>query len=113
MLLVLVAVFIPAFFFFAGIALTISSTVTDSAEGQQAIGIISMPVGFSYWFAYLIISNPNSTFSVILSLIPFTAPTLMPLRLAFGVVPWEQVLILVVVTTLGGCFHYLAGRPGV
>ncbi len=111
LLLMLLAIFIPSFFFFAGIALTISSTVTDSSEGQQAIGIISMPVGFSYWFAYLIISNPSSAFSVTLSLIPFTAPTLMPLRMAFGVVPWVQVLALVGITTVSAVFTiWLAAR---
>ncbi|MBN2044520.1 MAG: ABC transporter permease [Anaerolineales bacterium] len=110
-LLVLVMLFIPAFFFFSGIALTISSMVTDSSEGQQMIGIISMPVGFSYWFAFLIISNPGSVLSTILSLIPFTLPTLMPLRLAFGLVPWWQILLGVGITTLGAFFTiWLAAR---
>lgn len=91
-ILLLVLVFIPAFFFFAGIALTISSTVTESSEGQQMIGIIGMPIGFSYWFAAIIVTNPSSPLSVALSMFPFTAPTLMPLRLAFGIVPLEQLL---------------------
>ncbi len=109
--LMLLLVFIPAFFFFAGIALTISSTVTESSEGQQAVGLISMPVGFSYWFAYLIISNPNSPFSVGLSLFPFTAPTLMPMRLAFGTVPWSQVAMCVGILTVGAVFTiWLAAR---
>ena len=107
----LVIIFIPAFFFFAGIALTISSTVTESAEGQQALAIISMPVGFSYWFAYVIISNPNSPLSIGLSLFPFTAPTLMPLRIAFGSVPMSQVLLLVAINTVGAIFTiWLAAR---
>ena len=110
-LLALVLVFLPAFFFFAGIALTISSTVTESSEGQQAVGLISMPVGFSYWFAYLIISNPNSPLSVGLSLFPFTAPTLMPMRLAFGSVPWSQVAICIGILTIGAIFTiWLAAR---
>ncbi len=107
----LLLVFIPAFFFFAGIALTISSTVTESSEGQQAIGIISMPVGFSYWLVYPIMSNPGSPFSVGLSLFPLTAPTLMPMRLAFGVVPWQQLAICVGILSLGSMFTiWLAAR---
>jgi len=96
-ILLLVLVFIPAFFFFAGIALTISSTVTESSEGQQAIGIIAMPVGFSYWFAALIVTNPSSPLAVGLSLFPFTAPTLMPMRAAFGEVPLEQFIACVAI----------------
>jgi len=111
MILVLMLVFVPAFFFYAGIALTISSTVTESSEGQQAVGLISMPVGFSYWFAFLIISNPNSPFSVGLSLFPFTAPTLMPMRLAFSTVPGNQLAICVGVLTVGAVFTvWLAAR---
>lgn len=107
----LLLVFIPAFFFFAGIALTISSTVTDSSEGQQAIGIVSMPVGFSYWLVYPIMSNPSSPFSVGLSLFPLTAPTLMPMRLAFGVVPWEQLAVCVAILSVGAVFTiWLAAR---
>jgi len=109
--LMLVLVFIPAFFFFSGIALTISSTVTESTEGQQAIGLISMPVGFSYWFAALIIANPSSPASVGLSLFPLTAPTLMPLRVAFGVVPLEQFLACIVILTVSAVFTiWLAAR---
>ena len=107
----LVLVFIPAFFFFSGIALTISSTVTESSEGQQAIGLISMPVGFSYWFAALIVSNPSSPLAVGLSLFPFTAPTLMPMRAAFGEVPLEQFLACVAILTGSAVFTiWLAAR---
>jgi len=109
--LLLSLVFIPAFFFFAGIALTISSTVTESTEGQQAIGIISMPVGFSYWFAALIVTNPNSPVSIGLSLFPFTAPTLMPLRAAFGIVPLEQFLACIAILSVSAVFTiWLAAR---
>ena len=85
--------------------------VTDSSEGQQAVGLVSMPVGFSYWFAILIISNPNSPFSVGLSLFPFTAPTLMPLRFAVGIVPRGEVIACVVILTLCAMFSiWLAAR---
>ncbi|MEJ2485740.1 MAG: ABC transporter permease [Anaerolineales bacterium] len=110
-ILMLVLVFIPGFFFFAGIALTISSTVTESSEGQQMIGLISMPVGFSYWFAALIVTNPNSPLSIGLSIFPFTAPTLMPIRLAFSSVPLEQFLGCVAALTLSAAFTiWLAAR---
>ena len=104
LLLILILIFILGFFFFAGIALTVSSTVTESSEAQQVIAIVSMPVSFSYLLALLVISNPDSALSVALSLIPFTSVVIMPLRLAFGTVPPEQVAtclgILAVVAAL-------------
>ncbi len=110
-ILTLVLIFIPAFLFIAGIALTISSTVTESSEGQQAVGIIAMPIGFSYWFAALIVSNPSSPLSIGLSMIPFTAPTIMPLRLAFGFVPAWQVAACIGILTVSAAFTiWLAAR---
>lgn len=110
-ILLLLLVLVPAFFFVAGIALTISSTVTESTEGQQAVGIISMPIAFSYWFSALIISNPNSPLSVGLSMFPFTAPTIMPLRMAFGFVPaWEMAASIAILMLSALFTTWLAAR---
>ena len=94
--------FILAFFVFAGITLTISSTVTETQEAQQMIGIVAMPVGFSYWFAVLVINNPNSPLSIGLSMFPLTAPTIMPLRLAFTNIPVGQLAVGAFILLLSG-----------
>lgn len=91
-LLPLLLVLVPAYFLYAALYLTVSSTVTESTESQQMSGIFAMPLAFSYWFGVVIVSNPNGPLSVLLSLFPLTAPTLMSLRMAFTVVPMEQVL---------------------
>jgi ABC-2 type transport system permease protein len=96
-ILILLAILIPAYLMYAGLAVMISGTVTEAAEGQQMAGMFSLPLGFSYWLAILIIMSPNSPLSVTLSMIPFTAPTLMPLRVAFAVVPIEQIIITTVI----------------
>jgi len=94
--------FILAFFVFAGITLTISSTVTETQEAQQMIGIVAMPVGFSYWFAVLVINSPNSPLSIGLSMFPLTAPTIMPLRLAFTTIPAGQLAVGAFILLLSG-----------
>ena len=46
-----------------------------------------------------------------LSLFPFTAPTLMPMRAAFGEVPLEQFLACVAILTVSAVFTiWLAAR---
>jgi ABC-2 type transport system permease protein len=82
---------------YAGLAVMISGTVTEAAEGQQMTGMFSLPLAFSYWLAVLIIANPHSPLSVILSLIPFIAPTSMTLRVAFSVVPIEQIIAVTLI----------------
>ncbi len=92
-ILALVAILIPAYLMYAGLAVMVSGTVTEAAEGQQMTGMFSLPLAFSYWLAPLIIGNPQSPLSTILSMIPFIAPTSMPLRVAFSVVPVEQIAV--------------------
>lgn len=110
-LLPLLLVLVPGFFMYAALYLTVSSTVTESSESQQMSGIFAMPLAFSYWFGVVIVSNPNGPLSVLLSLFPFTAPTLMSLRMAFTVVPMEQILASAGILTLSAAFAiWLAAR---
>ncbi len=104
LILILVGLFVPAFFFYAGLALTISSTVSEVSEGQQAVGLISMPLSFSYFLAVAVVLNPASPISITLSMLPFTAPTIMPLRVAFSEVPPEQMLICIGLMSLSAVF---------
>jgi ABC-2 type transport system permease protein len=111
MILMLLGILVPSFFFFAGLTTAISSTATETSEGQQAMGLVSMPLGFSYWFAALVIENPNGTFAKILSLIPFTAPSMMPLRAAFSVVPPAEIIICIATLSVCAVFSiWLAAR---
>lgn len=111
LILLLVGILVPAFFFYAGLTIAISSTATETSEGQQAMGLVSMPLGFSYWFAALVIANPNGAFATALSLIPFTAPSMMPLRAAFSVVPLWQSLASIGILALCAVFSvWLAAR---
>jgi ABC-2 type transport system permease protein len=111
LILMLLGIMVPAFFFYAGLTIAISSTATETSEGQQAMGLVSMPLGFSYWFAAIVIANPNGAFATTLSLIPFTAPSMMPLRAAFSVVPLWQSLACIGIMSLCAVFTiWLAAR---
>jgi ABC-2 type transport system permease protein len=108
---IVLVILIPGYLMYAGLTVMISGTVTEASEAQQIAGMFSLPLGLSYWLAVLIIMNPNSPLSITLSMIPFTAPTLMPLRIAFAIVPIEQIIISVVILTVSAIFAvWLAAR---
>jgi ABC-2 type transport system permease protein len=110
-ILLMIAILIPAYVFYAGLAVMISGTVTDVTEGQQLGGLFNLPLASSYWLAILIIMNPNGPISVAMSMIPFTAPTAMPLRAAFAVVPIEQIIITMVILVISAALAiWLAAR---
>jgi len=59
----------------------------------------------------MVLSNPSSTTSIVLSMIPFFAPTLMMLRIAVINPPVWQValsMLIMLVTTLG--FLWVAAK---
>jgi len=55
--------------------------------------------------------NPNSPFSIFLSIFPFTAPISLPLRVAFSNVPfWQSSLTIALLVVLAIFSLWLAGR---
>ena len=59
----------------------------------------------------LVPTDPNNTIALVMSLIPMFAPTLMPMRIAMGVVPfWQYGLAVVLTVALIPALLWLAGR---
>jgi len=76
---------------------TAGSLGTSMRESQQLAGIFSMMAAVPYMISGFIFTNPNMTIARVLSYIPFTAPTMMMLRLplATDVPPIDIVISLV------------------
>ncbi len=100
---------LPAFiiFFFGGYMLysalfaAVGSAVDSDTETQQFMLPITLPLLFTYIMSFsFIVNNPDSSLSFWLSIIPFTSPIAMMVRLPFGVPMWE--LALSVVLLIGG-----------
>ncbi len=100
---------LPSFiiFFFGGYMLysalfaAVGSAVDSDTETQQFMMPITLPLLFTYIMSFsFIVNNPDSSLSFWLSIIPFTSPIAMMVRLPFGVPLWE--LGLSVVLLIGG-----------
>lgn len=72
--------FILGFFLFGTIYAAIASMVNSEKEAQQLLMPVSIFLIIPILLMMFVMRNPDSTFSVILSLIPFFAPILMLLR---------------------------------
>jgi ABC-2 type transport system permease protein len=109
--LLLVAIFIPAFVMIAGLMVAVGATVTEAQEGQQITGLFTLPVVVPYWFTYQIMSNPHSPLSLALSFFPFTAPVTMAMRAGMASIPlWQIVLNLAILILCALAALWLAGR---
>jgi ABC-2 type transport system permease protein len=86
------------FYFFVGYLLysslfaAIGSAVESATEAQQFTYIVMIPIILSFFLAQYAIQDPDSSIAFWSSMIPFTSPINMMVRLPYGVPVWELVL---------------------
>jgi ABC-2 type transport system permease protein len=107
----LTAVMIPAFIMISGLMATIGATVTEASEGQQIMGLFTIPIWLPYILIAVFIQNPNSPLAVAMTLFPLTAPMTIAIRMSFTAIPvWQYItsLVLLLLSAIGAV--WLAGR---
>jgi len=103
--------FLTGFFLYAALFAAVGSAVDSETETQQFMFPITLPLLFTYIISFsFLINNPDSTLAVWLSVIPFTAPVAMMVRIPFGVPGWQLGLSMVMMV-VGFLFTtYVAAR---
>jgi ABC-2 type transport system permease protein len=85
--------FVLGFMLYASIAAALGAMTNSEQELQQLNMFLVMPLACCFFALGIIVTNPNSVLSTILSLIPFVTPLIMYLRLSLTAVPvWQLVL---------------------
>jgi ABC-2 type transport system permease protein len=85
--------FITGYLFYGALFAAIGSAVDNETDTQQFMLPVTMPLVFSIALAQgLVLNAPNGTAAFWLSIIPFTSPVVMMIRLPFGVPTWELLL---------------------
>ena len=104
-LVLAVVYFILGYLLFAVLSAGIGAISSNSREGQQLIGIFTLPIFIPLWFGSLQFMLPESPIWVILSIFPITAPVEVMLRLGVTDVPaWQLVasIAVLVLSIIGG-----------
>ncbi len=89
------------FFYFFGYLLysslfaAIGSAAESAAEAQQFTFPVTIPIIISFFLAQFTIQEPDSTIAFWASIIPFTSPINMIVRLPYGVPVYELILSMV------------------
>ncbi len=90
---VFVFYFIAGYLFYGALFAAIGSAVDNETDTQQFMFPVTMPLIFSIALAQgLVLNAPNGTAAFWLSIIPFTSPIVMMIRVPFGVPTWELLL---------------------
>lgn len=102
--------FIGGYLFYGALFAAVGSAVDNETDTQQFMMPITLPLIFSIAISQSIINAPNSTLSVWLSMIPFSSPVIMMVRLPFGV-PTIEIIASMACMVLGFVGTvWLAGR---
>ena len=111
MLLLSLLYFLLGYMLIAACYATAGAAVSTPQEAQPLVTPISMLALAPMFVITLILSKPNGMLAVILSLIPFSAPMTMLMRLPLADIPaWQIVvsLLLLALTSVGAML--LSGR---
>ncbi|NCG15079.1 MAG: ABC transporter permease [Bacteroidetes bacterium] len=102
--------FIGGYLMYGALFAAVGAAVDSETDTQQFMLPLTMPMILSFILATRIMQEPGSDLSFWLSIIPFTSPVSMMMRLPFGVPMWEMALSMTLLV-LGFLFTtWLAGR---
>lgn len=83
--------FIGGYLFYGALFAAVGSAVDNETDTQQFMLPITLPLIFSIGIAQTVINSPGSQLAVWLSMIPFSSPIIMMIRLPFGV-PTSEII---------------------
>ncbi|HPR57606.1 MAG TPA: ABC transporter permease [Bacteroidales bacterium] len=95
--------FLGGYLLYAAMFAAIGSAVDNETDSQQFMLPVTIPLILSMVMLGLIINNPSGPVAFWFSIIPFTSPIIMMLRIPFGVPHW-QVALSAVLLILGFIF---------
>ena len=104
LLVAFVLFFLLGYFLYGSMYASIGAAVNTTQEAQSLVFPVMMPLILSVVFYPMVLSAPDSTLSVVLSLVPFFAPLLMFLRMTAVTPPaWQVALsMLLMLATIAG-----------
>lgn len=103
--------FFAGYFLYASLFAAVGSAVDQESDAQSLTLPVTMPVVLTMMFIGNVISAPNGTFAVVMSMIPLFSPILMTVRVAATDVPaWQMLLSMAL--SIGAFFGavWLASR---
>ncbi len=81
--------FLGGYFLYSALFAAIGAAVDSETDTQQFMLPVTIPLILAYVVSASVISNPNGSVAFWFSMIPFTSPIVMMLRIPFGVPIWE------------------------
>ena len=102
--------FIGGYLLYSAMFAAVGSAADTETDTQQFVMPVSLPLIFSIVAASAIVKDPNGPLAFWMSMIPFTSPVAMMLRIPYGVATWEVALSMFLLVVGFVTITWLAGR---
>lgn len=102
--------FIGGYLLYASLFAGFGSAVDQASDASQATTPIIMIMVVALYAGMACIENPNGPMAVWCSMIPFTSPVVMMVRLPYDVPLWQLVLSIVLLYVTAAACVWLAAR---
>ncbi len=111
LLAVFLLFFLAGFFLFASAYAAVGAMCNTMQEAQQASTLLTLVVATGFISMFSLLNEPNGSLALTLSMIPFFAPIIMPVRYSLTTVPVVEVLLSLALTvSTMALIAWLAGR---
>ncbi|AEW87195.1 ABC transporter permease [Flavobacterium columnare] len=88
--------FIGGYFLYSSLYAAIGAAVDSETDSQQFLLPIIMPLMLGIYVGFFtVVNDPHGTVATIFSMIPFTSPIVMLMRIPFGVPIWQLAVSIV------------------
>lgn len=110
LLVCFVLFFIGGYILYASLFAAIGSAVDNESDTQQFMVPITFIIIFALYAGIFSAENPDGPLAMWCSMIPFTSPIVMMVRIPFGVATWELVLSMIILYGSAIGLAWVAGR---
>ena len=102
--------FLGGYLLYASLFAAIGGAIDNDTDSQQFMMPVSIPLIFAIALSGVVINQPDGTLAVWMSMIPFTSPITMMMRIPFGVPMW-QIYLSMSLLVVGFIFTtWIAGK---
>ena len=102
--------FLAGYLMYSSLFAAVGSAVDAEADTQQFVLPITIPLILAFILIQPIMENPDGTLAFWMSMIPFTSPVIMMVRLPFGVANWELALSIGILVSSFILTTWFAGK---
>jgi ABC-2 type transport system permease protein len=102
--------FIGGYLLYGSLFASVGAAVDNETDTQQFMAPITIPLILGIVMAQVVMQNPDGTLAFWASIIPFTSPIVMMVRVPFGVETWEVILSMVLLAATFVGTTFMAGK---